>query len=514
MTSTGAGGAASVVNGTLNVAAGTLQINRTGGTGDAGSGDFLVTGLTGSGTITNGANTERWLFVNGTGAFGGTLANGGGTGGLGFNKQGTGIFTLTGSNSFSGATTVSGGTLSIVGTNSLGGPVNLNGSAALPSILNLQNSNALGTSVVTSTNRNSGIQLQGGITLPSTVSFITSNDGTSGATVPYAIGNVSGNNTINGTISLTVGGGPSIIQSDSGSLTLAGNITIATGQTSRGIILQGTSTGANTFSGALSDLSVTSLASITKNGTGTWTVSGANNPYSGVTAVNEGTLVISGNITGATNVTVAANATLAGNGNLGGNVTVAANGIHSLAVGANPGVQVKRTIAGTLTLAAGNILNLTGTPEPGVYIIATANGGITGTPTTVIFNGIPGSVSVSGDGKDLVLTVSVAGTYASWAATNAGGQASTLDFDNDGMKNGVEYFMGATGSTFTPNPGIVGGKITWPKDPGFSGNYTVQTSTNLVNWTDVPSNNLGNAVEYVVPASPSPLFVRLDVKPN
>ena len=59
------------------------------------------------------------------------------------------------------------------------------------------------------------------------------------ATVPYAINNVSGDNTINGTITLTSGGGPSIIQSDSGSLTLAGGITIATGQSSRGIILQG-----------------------------------------------------------------------------------------------------------------------------------------------------------------------------------------------------------------------------------------------------------------------------------
>src|SRR5204863_8885341 len=104
----------------------------------------------------------------------------------------------------------------------------------------------------------------------------TSNDGTTSAAMPYAIGNIGGANTINGTITLTSGGGPSIIQSDSGSLTLNGNITIAAAQTSRGIILQGASTGANTFSGVLSDLSGTSVASITKNGAGTWTVSGAN----------------------------------------------------------------------------------------------------------------------------------------------------------------------------------------------------------------------------------------------
>ena len=158
LTSTGAGAAASVVNGTLNVAAGTLQINRTTAPDANSTGDLSVTGLTGSGTITNGSNFERWLFntVTGSASFGGTLANGG-TGGLGFNKQGTGTLTLSGSNSFSGVTTVAGGTLRITGTNSLGGAVNLAGGTGNPVILNLQNSNALGTALVTSTNRNSGI---------------------------------------------------------------------------------------------------------------------------------------------------------------------------------------------------------------------------------------------------------------------------------------------------------------------------------------------------------------------
>ena len=40
------------------------------------------------------------------------------------------------------------------------------------------------------------------------------------------------------------------------------------------------------------------------------------------------------------------------------------------------------------------------------------------------------------------------------------GQGSGQDFDKDGMPNGVEYFMGATGSSFTPNPPIAGGTVT------------------------------------------------------
>src|SRR5262249_27300075 len=144
-------------------------------------------------------------------------------------------------------------------------------------IINAQNNNAfgiIGTVNQASGNRSAGIQLQGNITLPSGVNFITSNDGA--GTVPYGIDNIGGNNVINGTISLTSGGGPTVIQSDSGILTLTGNISIASGQSSRGIILQGASTGANVFSGALSDLSASSVASITKSGTGTWILSGAN----------------------------------------------------------------------------------------------------------------------------------------------------------------------------------------------------------------------------------------------
>lgn len=440
-TSDGANVAASVVNGVLNVAAGTLQINRSIGA----TGDFLAAGIIGGGTITNGSSTtERWLFSNaasGTFNFTGTLANGS-TFGLGFNKSGASTQTLSGNNSFSGQTTVNGGTLSITGTNSVGGAVSVNGSALSPAYLNLQNSNALGTGVVTCTNRNSGIQLQGGITLPSSVSFITSNDGLAGATVPYAIGNISGDNTINGTITLTAGGGSSIIQSDSGSLTLNGNITIAAAQSSRGIVLQGSSTGANTFNGTLSDLSGTSTASIIKNGTGTWTITG-NNPYTGATAVNAGTLVISGNNTGASAVTVAADATLAGNGNLGGNVTISANGIHSLAVAATSGAQVTRTITGSLTNTAGSILNLTAatTPAPGVYTLVTANGGISALPTTV--TGYTGGV-VSISGNSLILTVSSPSAYGDWATakglTGANNGAND-DPDFDGISNIIEFAL-------------------------------------------------------------------------
>lgn len=58
-----------------------------------------------------------------------------------------------------------------------------------------------------------------------------------------------------------------------------------------------------------------------------------------------------------------------------------------------------------------------------------------------------------------------------------------LDYDHDGLPNGVEYFMGQTGSSFTPNPAIANGTITWPKDPAANAMATVETSSDLVTRT-------------------------------
>ncbi|MCW1916851.1 autotransporter-associated beta strand repeat-containing protein [Luteolibacter sp. GHJ8] len=462
LTSTGAGGASSVVNGVLNVAGGTLQINRTTAPDANSTGDLTVASLAGTGTITNGANFERWLFVNvvGSNTFSGVLSNGG-TGALGVNKPGTGTLTLTGNNSYSGVTTVGGGSLVLTGTNSLGGAVNINGGAGNPTYLNLQNSNALGTSVVTAVNRNSGIQLQGGITLPPTVNFVTSNDGTSGATVPYAIGNLGGDNTIQGNISLTAGGGGSVIQSDSGSLKLTGNITIAAAQTTRGIILTGSSTDANTFSGVLSDLSPTAVASITKNGAGTWTVSGANT-YTGTTTVNAGTLIASGDSPAATGaVTVAPGATLGGNGDFGGALTIAAGAHHALAVAATPGAQATRSVLSLDLNAAGDILDLSAaaTPAPGTYTLVSTTNGITGhsggtlTDTVVNLSGLSGTVAVVGN--DLVLTVPGGSAFGTWIAgypsIPVGDRDPGDDPDKDGFSNQAEFALGGNPASGSDN---------------------------------------------------------------
>jgi hypothetical protein len=108
------------------------------------------------------------------------------------------------------------------------------------------------------------------------------------------------------------------------------------------------------------------------------------------------------------------------------------------------------------------------------------------------------------------------GTYGAWASANAGGQTADLDFDGDGVANGLEYFMGETGSTFTANPQPDSGRVvSWPRDPAATGvTFKVWSSTDLATWTDVTAGadtSDPNFVKYTIPASTTPIFVRLSV---
>jgi hypothetical protein len=111
-------------------------------------------------------------------------------------------------------------------------------------------------------------------------------------------------------------------------------------------------------------------------------------------------------------------------------------------------------------------------------------------------------------------------TFATWATTNAGGQAANLDWDNDGVTNGVEFFMNAAPG-FTSNPGLVGSTVTWPNggnipSSAYGTQFVVQTSTDLVIWEDVGEGNLDTndgSLSYTV-SGPDKQFVRLKVTPN
>jgi hypothetical protein len=86
--------------------------------------------------------------------------------------------------------------------------------------------------------------------------------------------------------------------------------------------------------------------------------------------------------------------------------------------------------------------------------------------------------------------------FASWQAANSTTGGLADDHDNDGVANGIEYFLGGpNGNTtgFTPLPGVTTTagtlSVTWTKGPGYTGTYgthfLVETSATLTGtWTE------------------------------
>ena len=125
----------------------------------------------------------------------------------------------------------------------------------------------------------------------------------------------------------------------------------------------------------------------------------------------------------------------------------------------------------------------------------------------------PGDESLSVVGVNGFEITKLGTGYAAWAGQNAGGQGPDQDFDLDGIQNGVEFFMGSAVG-FTANPSLdAGNTITWPKSASFVGTYKVQTSTDLVEWTDETATDHGSSVSFTLTGF-GKRFVRLEVTPN
>lgn len=129
-------------------------------------------------------------------------------------------------------------------------------------------------------------------------------------------------------------GGIQLEQNGTGLLKFTGN-TLTTSPTFAYLMqLRGSTAGTGEYAGIIANGSGGGVVSVSKDGNGTWTLSGSNT-YTGNTTVSEGTLQIIGNQTSATgNVTVLNGGVLGGNGTVGGNVTFASGG--GLVFRANP----------------------------------------------------------------------------------------------------------------------------------------------------------------------------------
>lgn len=310
--------------------------------------------------------------------------------------------------------------------------------------------------------------------------------------------------------------------------------------------------------------------SITFVQTAGWSEFNAANSYTGATTINGGLLRLSatGSLANATSVSIAAGATLdltlkttssatytwnttslsaSGtatpatiSGTAGGTIDMGATPISLTWAGASSGIDSTHpslTVTGATLALDGNQLTVVvpGTAlDAGVYTLVSA-ASITGTvaPTALytggngLVGGATGVVSISGV-DTVILTVTTGATYAGWASANGVAGLADVDSDNDGVSNGIEYFMNILSSdpVFTASPALNGANtITWTNGgnippSAYGTQYVVQTSDNLADWFDVPSGNLtnntqgpGGLLTYTLTGD-APRFVRLKVTPN
>jgi autotransporter-associated beta strand protein len=292
---------------------------------------------------------------------------------------------------------------------------------------------------------------------PVAVTINNSGSGGFGTTMTF-----SGNNTLSNSTGSKLDLGN--FNNTVGSLTGGANSQVLLGS---GTLTTGAKGDASTaFEGVISG-----TGGLVKVGTGTFSLSGTN-LYTGDTTVSAGVLAVDGDaIANATKLVVS-----------GGKVEAT-------------GTEVVDTLYFDATQQASGTWGATGSGATHI--------------DDVHFSGTAGVVQVVNG---------PAGGYGTWATTNAGGQTADEDFDLDGIDNGIEFFMGETGSTVTANPSVVVSgsdrTVTWPKSAGFGGTYEVQTSPDLVSWSPASVVDNGTSVVYTFPAPSGKLFVRLVVTPN
>ena len=424
------GAGAGIPNGSSVLVDGTLDLNGTSET---------VGALTGAGYVTS-SSAGMITFTAGTTTsttFPGTIEDGAAT--LSFTKAGTGILTLSGNNSYSGLTTISAGTIKIGapgdGTNSPLGTVTSGTSITSGAALDLNGFTMLTAEDLTI--RGTGIASAG--------SMMNS----SATDVDY-----------NGLLAL--GANASVIVN-------AGDINIKnTGDITGpgfGLTLGGTGTGT-----LLSNLN-TGAGTLTKSGTGTWTLSGEST-FTGATTISTGTVKLGaastafGAIAGIT--TVATEAVIDLNGYTLGNaepLTLNGNGIaasgsmiNSSATNVIYSGLLRLGSATSIIVSAGDI-DLTNTgiitgPGFGLTIGGSGNGSLASvlnTTTGILTKSGTGTWILSGANNHTGATVISAGILKAGASTSIFGTVAGTTTVSNGAVLDLNGFNVSTAETLIIN---------------------------------------------------------------
>ena len=314
-------------------------------------------------------------------------------------------------------------------------------------------------------------------------------------------------------------GDAGIDQSGTGVLKFSSDLT-SSGIGIKTFILQGSSAGTGEMAGKIIDSSSAAPTSLSKDGSGTWTLSGVNT-YTGGTNIVAGTLALaaSGSIDSSSLVTIGAGATL--DTSARSSFSLPAGKTYTFTLDSTDAGSAGRIKAADLDISNASIALASPLLNPPLddasYVIATYTGTLTGTFGTAAPDGYSWNY---GTGTNSQITL-VVGGYGSWKGTNAGGQAASLDWDNDSVTNGIEYFMNASAG-FTANPTLeVDNSITWTNggnilSSAYGTQFVVQTSSDLVSWADVPvgelDTNSATTLKYTLTGA-NKRFVRLMVTP-
>ncbi|MBU3641842.1 autotransporter-associated beta strand repeat-containing protein, partial [Polynucleobacter sp. Fuers-14] len=449
----GGGGGNTVGNGSTGVNGSGATV-QAGSGGNGGSGIVVVnssSSLTinaGAGQITFAAgktisNVSLALNSSYSTSNGNTIASSIGATNNSLTLTGGGLFTLSGTNSYSGGTTLSAGTLKLASATALGaasGAVSIASGAILD--LNGQ----------TLTNAN-----------PLTINGTGSGNGA-------LINSSSTGATYIGLLSL---GSSSQISGGNGTITL-NNVGIITGS---GFSL--TLGGAQ--GGSISGIIATAAGSVTKQDAGTWTLSGANS-YTGGTTVNAGTLRIAsggtaGASTGAVTITSATldlqTALTIGSLSMSGTspAITTSSGTSSLAVSGTAtlanaittsGIQ---TYGGAVTLGAGTTLTTT---NSNVIFGSSIDGTSSGAQSLTIANG-SGAIALGGN-VGVAVSLSAINFSSGTATTILGGSVNT---SGSQTYSGAMYVAASSPTlTSTSGPITITGAISTAAVVQFTGTST------------------------------------------
>ncbi|MGN7612430.1 autotransporter-associated beta strand repeat-containing protein [Magnetococcales bacterium HHB-1] len=385
------GGAALHDSGTVTINGGTFTLNSSESIGTiSGSGGSIALG---SSTLTVDQGDDQ--------TFSGDIS--GATGSL--SKTGSGKLTLSGTNSLGGTTTVSSGTLSVTDSSGLGSS---SISAAGGTTLEVTGSSATFSNNLALSDNSGAVIIDVG---SNEVSF-SGNITETGSLNKVGDGTLtlSGTNSYSGTT--TVSSGTLSISSDSplgsGALTLAGGTTLnfsVTADVDNSITLSGDATvdvdssSSATLSGTITDNSGT--YGLTKTGSGTLTLSGTNNSYTGLTDISAGSLIVGGRtaIDNSAAVSVGSDATFSLNNN---EVISALSGEGDVSLGSNiltiEGSETT-TFSGNISGASGG-LTLSGSGELTLSGTNTYNG-ITEVFDAATLN-VTGGSAIADDGAVIV----------------------------------------------------------------------------------------------------------------